>query len=142
VAATSFSMLLLTRDDRLARDVARVCVERGHQVSRIEAVADLHLALTAPERPDALLFDTGESLDYGAQTAGTVALIHPEVAIVLAADGVESRSKNGFRLVDRRRAGERFVDELELACVGIPPSAEEWFGIQGGGAVVHPLPVR
>ncbi len=141
MATHSFSVLLLTGDDRLARDVARVCIDRGHPVSRIEAVADLHLALTASERPDVLLFDAGDSLDHGARIASTVAAIHPGVAIVLAANGVERRSRDGFRLVDRMRAGERFVDELELACIGIPPSAEEWFGIQGGAAV-NPLPLR
>jgi hypothetical protein len=136
MAAPSFQVLLLTADARLARDVAFVCIERGHQVSRVEALADLHLALTGRDRPNVLLFDTDDRLEHGAQIAATVSAIHPNVAIVLAARGVERRSKNGFRLVDRMRAGERLVDELELACIGIPPSAEEWFGV--GTAAVHP----
>jgi hypothetical protein len=133
---STFHVLLLTSDDRLARDVARVCAERGYPISRIEAVADLNLAMAGVTHPDVLLFDTGDRLDECAQIAATVAAIHPGVEIVLAADGSEARSKDGFRLVDRKRTGERFVDELELACIGIPPSAEEWFGLKG--AAVHP----
>jgi hypothetical protein len=131
----TFRVLLLTADDRLAGDAMRVCARRRHPVGRIGSVSELQQAMTGARRPRVLLLDAGDGVDEAARIAATVAAVHPDLAIVLAAAGAEARSVNGFRLVDRERDGERVVDELELACIGIPPSIDEWFAMQGS---VHP----
>lgn len=122
----ALNVLVLTDDDRLARDVARVCIERGHAVARIELLRDLQLELKRT-RPSVLLLDTGTAPAEGARIAATVVAIHPDLEVVLAADGPLSRSEGGFRVVDSWRAGERVVDEIELAHIGIPVSVEEAF---------------
>lgn len=122
----ALNVLVLTGDERLARDVERVCGERGHALTRIELLRDLHLALTR-RRPNVLLIDTGTTPAEGARIAATVVAIHRDLPVVLAADGPQSRSEGGFRLVDSWRTGERVVDELELAHIGIPASMEEAF---------------
>lgn len=40
------------------------------------------------------------------------------------AEGLRTRVEGGFRVVDTWRAGERYVDELELGYIGIPPAYE------------------
>jgi hypothetical protein len=120
----ALNVLVLTQDDGLAQDVERVCDERGHTVARIELLRDLHFSL-AGTLPSVLLVDVARSPSAAAATAAGVLAVHPGISIVLAADKPEARTEAGFRLVDRWRAGERIVDELELAYIGIPASTDE-----------------
>jgi hypothetical protein len=120
----ALNVLVLTNDDRLAQDVERVCHERGHAVAHIELLRDLHCSL-AGSHPSVLLVDVTSLPSDAAATAATIVAVHPNISIVLAADRPGARSEAGFRLVDRWRAGERLVDELELAHIGIPASSEE-----------------
>jgi hypothetical protein len=121
-AAFVLDVLVLTRRERLAREVDRVCCERGHGFMRIKFLKDLQSAL-AGSRPTVLLLDAG-STTRGARIAATVAAVHGELPIVLVAAGPRTRSERGFRVVDTARAGERYVDELELAYIGIPAACE------------------
>ena len=120
----SLNVLVLTNDDQLAQRVERVCDERGHTVAHIELLRDLRRGLAA-NRPSVLLVDVASSPSDAAAIAAAVVAVHPDVSIVLAADRPGARSEAGFRLIDRWRAGERLVDELELAHIGIPASSEE-----------------
>ena len=115
-------VLVLTPSERLARDVERVCCERGHGFLRIRLIADLQAAL-AGSRSSVLLLDT-ESVKTGARIATAVAAFHENLPIVLVAEGLRTRVERGFRVVDTWRAGERYVDELELAYIGIPAAYE------------------
>jgi hypothetical protein len=117
-AGFSLDVLVLTRSERLARDVERVCCERGHGFMRIKLLADLQAAL-AGSGSSVLLLDAG-SAEAGARIATTVAAVHGNPPIVLVAEGLRTRVERGFRVVDTWRAGERYVDELELAYIGIP----------------------
>jgi hypothetical protein len=59
------------------------------------------------------------------RVARTVHAAHPAVPVVLVTEAPCARSVAGFRTVDRWRAGERLVDELELAHIGIPATMAE-----------------
>jgi hypothetical protein len=117
-------VLLQTHDERLARDVARVAEERGYDVSRLPTLRDLPVALAA-DRPSVLLLDAEASLEHGTLSARAAAAAYPTLAIVLVTDDPPTRSEEGFRLIDRWRTGERIVDALELAHIGIPAFVED-----------------
>jgi hypothetical protein len=119
----ALNVLVLTNDGGLAQEVERVCDERGYTVARIELLRDLRGSLVA-NRPSVLLVDVACSPSDAAATAAAIVSVHPAISIVLAVDNPEARSEAGFRLIDRWRAGERLVDELELAYIGIPASSE------------------
>jgi hypothetical protein len=119
-------VLLKTHDERLAREVARVTEERGYRISRLETLRDLPVALAASS-PSVLLLDTDESLEHGMLSARAAATAYPTLPIVLVTDDPPARSEEGFRLIDRWRTGERIVDALELAHIGIPAHVEDSF---------------
>jgi hypothetical protein len=121
-----FRVLLKTHDERLAREITRVGEERGYEVSRLETLRDLPGALAA-SRPSVLVLDADESLEHGTLSARTAAAAYPTLPIVLVTDDPATRSEEGFRLVDRWRTGERIVDALELAHIGIPAHVEDSF---------------
>ena len=120
------NVLALTDDEQLLRSVGGVCDDRGHWLQRIGLLRDLAHELSRA-RPNVLLLDKAPRLADNARLAATVAAIHHDLAIVLVGDGSHGRSEGGFRVVDRWRTGERIVDELELAHIGIPASVRDAF---------------
>ena len=114
----TLDLVLLTDDDSLARRVEDVCRRRGHRIVRLDQLR--HLRLATPRSPAVLMLDLGIPVADCARIATTVAAVHDEIPIVLAAERRTRRSESGFRVVDKRWSGERIVDELELAHIGIP----------------------
>ena len=114
-------VLMLSSDPRLVADIMDVCEERGMVASRLDALGSLPKAMGAESSAAALLIDAGDSLRDALRTAATLTALHPRLAIVIATNAPRSRCEDGFRLIDRWRAAERVVDELELAHIGIPP---------------------
>ena len=114
----------MSLDRRLALEVERVCSERNHRLTHVESPGELNAALADSTRA-VVLFDVGDSFDHGLRVAATIRVAHPAVPLVLVTDAPSARSIDGFRLVDRWRAGERLVDELELAYIGIPATIAE-----------------
>jgi hypothetical protein len=117
---SALHVLTFTRDTRFARVVAAVCAERGFVVTRLDSLGLLPRSLGAGSGPSVLLIDADDALADGLRTASTVSAVHPDVAIVLAADRPRARSEGEFRLVDRRSEANVIVDELELGHIGIP----------------------
>ena len=117
-------VVLMSLDRRLALEVERVCSERSHRLTHVDSPGELHAAL-ADSTGDVVLFDVGDAFERGLRVAATVHAAHPAVPLVLVTEAPDARSIDGFRLVDRWRAGERLVDELELAHIGIPASIAE-----------------
>jgi hypothetical protein len=85
---------------------------------------ELHAALADSTRA-VVLFDVGDAFLHGFRIAGTLHAANPTVPMVLVTESPSARSIDGFRIVDRWRAGERLVDELELAHIGIPATIAE-----------------
>jgi hypothetical protein len=56
--------------------------------------------------------------------------VHPGLEVVIATESPPLGGEGGFRIVDRLRAGERLVDDLELAWLSLPPSGQD-----AGGSV-------
>ena len=117
-------VILMSLDTRLALEVERVCSERSHRLTHVESPAKLHRALSDSAQ-EVVLFDVGDAFDRGLRVAATLHAAHPVVPLVLVTEAPTARSIDGFRLVDRWRAGERLVDELELAHIGIPATISE-----------------
>jgi hypothetical protein len=117
-------VVLMSVDERLTVEVKRVCRERGHRLTRVGSPGEMHAAL-ADSTPTVTLFDVGDAFLHGFRIAATVHAAHPAVPFVLVTEAPSARSIDGFRIVDRWRAGERLVDELELAHIGIPASIAE-----------------
>jgi hypothetical protein len=117
-------VVLMSIDERLAAEVERVCSERSHRLTHVNSPGELHAALAASTRAVAL-FDAGDAFGHGLRVAATVHAAHPTVPLVLVTEAPSARSIDGFRVVDRWRAGERLVDELELAHIGIPATIAE-----------------
>jgi hypothetical protein len=113
-------VLLFSSDVRLVADVEMVCAERGIVTSRLDTLGALPNVLARESAAGVLLLDAEASLEEALRAASTLKAVHPRLAIVIAVDAPKARSEGGFRLVDRWRAGERLVDELELAHIGIP----------------------
>ena len=114
----SLGLVLLTGDEPLARRLDDVCRQRKHRFMRLDQLR--HLRLAIPHAPAVLMLDLGVPVADCARIAMTVAAVHDEIPIVLAAERRTRRSESGFRVVDKRWSGERIVDELELAHIGIP----------------------
>jgi hypothetical protein len=114
-------VLTLSTDARLVADIMDVCEERGMVASRLDALASLPKTMGAESSAAALLIDAGDSLPDALRTAGDVTALYPGLAVVIATNAPRARCENGFRLIDRWRAAERIVDELEVAHIGIPP---------------------
>jgi hypothetical protein len=113
-------VLMFSSDARIVADVEMVCAERGIVVSRLDTLGALPNALGRESAAGVLLLDAGASLEEALRTASTLTTVHTRLAIVIAVEAPRARSESGFRLVDRWRAAERIVDELELAHIGIP----------------------
>jgi hypothetical protein len=126
-------VLTLSVDARLVGDIIDVCEERGMVTSRLDSLGSLPQAMGAVESSAAvaLLIDAGDSLSDALQRAETLTAIHPELAIVIATNTPRARSENGIRLIDRWRAADRIVDELELAYIGIPAFVSDRRHAQG-----------
>jgi DNA-binding response OmpR family regulator len=114
----------MSLDSRLALEVERVCSERNHRLTHVDSPGELHARLAESTRA-VVLFDVGDAFDHGLRVATAVRAAYPTVPLVLATEAPSARSIDGFRLVDRWRAGERLVDELELAHIGIPATIAE-----------------
>ena len=117
-------VVLMSLDRRLALEVERVCSERNHRLTHVDSPGELQAALANSTRT-VVLFDVGDAFDRGLRVAATVHAAYPAVPLVLVTEAPTARSIDGFRLVDRWRAGERLVDELELAHIGIPATIAE-----------------
>ena len=117
------TILAATSDEALAREVEAACRARGYHLTRIEAAVGLSAAI-ASTRPDVVLLDLQDTLDAAVRLARKLASRRPDLPVVLVGES-PLRSVAGFRIVDRWRAGERVLDELELAYVGIPASIDE-----------------
>jgi len=117
----ALNVITMTRDSSLARNLARVCAERGHSFSQLETLGMLHTCLSR-RLPNVLLLDWDGEPAEGASVAATVSSVHPEVEIVLGMPTPRQRSVGAFRVIDRSRGGDRLVDELELAYIAIPPA--------------------
>lgn len=121
LSAAPLHALVFSSDARLVADVIDVCEEREIVASRLDALSSLPNVIGVESSgPVMLLIDAGDSLPDALRTAGTLAVLHPGLAIVIATAAPRVRSENGFRLVDRWRTAERIVDEMELAHIGIP----------------------
>ena len=114
-------VLTLSSDPRFVADILDVCEERDFVASRLDALASLPTAVGSEPFAAALVIDAGDALPDALRTAATLTVRHPRLAIVIATNAPRSRCEDGFRLIDRWRAAERIVDELELAHIGIPP---------------------
>jgi hypothetical protein len=120
----TLTVAVLTSDEDFARAVTGVCLERGHDVLRLESLSTLSAALSG-SRSSVLLLDSVTRQSEGLRIAATVSAVHPDLPIVVATPGPRSRSKVGVRLIDRRERVETIVDEVELAYIGIPAFVEE-----------------
>jgi len=114
-------VLVQTDDADLARRLEDACRERGHQLTRLPSLRQL-ARVSRTRGPAALLIDVQGSPSDAALVAATVAAVHGDLSIVLAVEERDARSVLGFRTVDKQWPGERVLDELELACIGIPAS--------------------
>jgi hypothetical protein len=118
------NVLVFTRSERLASDIERVCVGRGHGSVRLSRIGEIGSALSS-NLPNALVLDAGDLLGDGVRTASSLRAVYPSLTIVLAASNPPRASEDGFRVVDSWRAGERFVDAVELAYIGIPAPIDD-----------------
>lgn len=116
----ALTVLAATRDEALVREVEAACRTRGYQLRQIDAAAGLSAAI-ASTHPDVVLLDLQDTLDAAVRLARKLASSQPDLPVVLVGES-PLRSVAGFRVVDRWRAGERVLDQLELACIGIPAS--------------------
>lgn len=110
--------LLGGTDIRLRAELARACERQGHRLLDVARLRDLR----SHPVPDVLLLDSTSGPGDAVDTALALAVVHPHLTLVLVADDADPRSIGGFRVVSRWRAGERLVDEIELAWIGIPAS--------------------
>jgi hypothetical protein len=111
--------LLGGADLRLRSELRQACRAAGHDLLEVTRLRDLR----SQPVPDVVVLDSEAGPEDAVQTAWVLLRVHPELSIVLVADEPPpGRSLDGFRVVDRWRAGERLVDELELAWIGIPAS--------------------
>lgn len=117
------SIAAATSDDALAREVERVCRARGYRFTRVRSASRVASAI-ASDHPDALLLDRRGSLDSAVRLARSLTSSHAGLPVVLIGEW-HSRSLSGFRVVDRWRTGERILDQLELAYIGIPASVDD-----------------
>jgi hypothetical protein len=124
ISFSGLSFVLETRDGHLAEEVSRVAVARRYRTVRLEALRDLGGVLPA-RGSSVLMLDLDCSAGRGVRAARAVASMYPRLPIVIVADDPRVRSIDGFRLVDRWAAGERIVDALELAHIGIPASTAD-----------------
>ena len=114
------TVALLGGDDlRLRSELRRACELQGHRLLDVGRLRELR----SQPVPDVIVLDSNSGPEHEVDTALALALVHPHVAIVLVGDGTR-RTVAGFRVLDRWRAGEVLVDELELAWIGIPASVE------------------
>jgi PleD family two-component response regulator len=125
--AAALSILVVTCDEALAGEVERACHDREYQLTRVTEPVGL-ASMIAADRPDALLLDLGDRLQDALVLAETLSSCHPDLKVVIVGES-SLRSRWGFRIVDRWRAGERVVDQLELAYIGIPTSIGEDVGV-------------
>lgn len=128
-------VLVQTEDDDLARRLEDACRERGHRLTRLPSLKELATVARARESA-ALLIDVQGSPADVALVAATVAAVHGDLSIALAVEKRDARSVRGSRTVDKQWPGERMLDELELACIGIPAST----GSGQNGPVAWPSP--
>jgi hypothetical protein len=116
----SLSITILSGDRRLRGELERICASRGHTLTAESRLRDLRRHGPGPG-PDVLVLDLADGPDANLEIAGAIQLAHPETTIVLVSEAVPRiRLLGGYRVVDRWRSGERIVDELELAFIGIP----------------------
>lgn len=124
----SLSITILSGDPMLRRELERICASRGHVLTAASRLRDLR---RDGRSPDVLVLDLAAGPEENLPIANGLQSAHPETAVVLVADSEPRvRALGGYRVVERWRSGERLVDELELAFIGIPPVT---------GAQVEPL---
>ena len=109
----SLTIVLLSIDDGLRGELARSCAARSHVVVELLRLRELRRVAA----PDVLVLDVPDAV----AVAHAVRAVQPHTAVVLVGEG---RSVDGFRVIDRWRAGNRLCDELELAYLGIPAGVE------------------
>lgn len=122
-ARVLLSILAATSDDILADELSAECRARGYRLERVHGAAGLSDMIDS-RRPDVLLLDLQGRLDAAVRFAGRLTSRHRGLPVVLVGES-PLRSLAGFRIVDRWRAGERLVDQLELAYIGIPSSIDD-----------------
>jgi len=121
----ALDLVLISEDDDFAERVQETGRARGHRVTRVARLCDLRHSLT--HRPAVLVLDLEADAEESARLAATITAIH-DIPIVLAAAIRQSRTVDGFRVLDKHWSGDRVVDELELAHIGIPASIKDHFG--------------
>jgi hypothetical protein len=119
----SLTVLAATTDEALAHEVEAECEARGYRLTRAHGTDEIGQAVIST-RPDVVLLDLEGTLDAAARMASSLTSLHADLRVVLVGES-PFRTLDGFRIVDRWRAGDRILDQLELAYIGIPVSIRE-----------------
>jgi hypothetical protein len=123
----SLTIAVLSSDEALRSELARVCRTRGHVLAEVDRLRDLRAVCD----PDILVLDLEGGPDAALSVALGVRTVHPDATVVLVGDASERRTMGDLPVIDRWRAGERLGDALEAAYVGIPSSIAELYLADG-----------